>query len=163
MLLLLVTENRASWTNRDVNGSEWEYLGAPKTNCAALWLSVQGTDVAEAAWAVLWISALQPHLGTKSHVEWEEGRETIQHWSTTSKTKRIFLGGCLIKADCSYLSYKCITARNDPTVTLICHNFKTNAVVLFFHCNLFWLPALSICSYYTNIHSTGVHNSLSLN
>lgn len=66
-------ENRASWTNRDVNGSEWEYLGASKTNCAVLWLSVQGTDVAEAARAVHWIGALQPHLGTKSRVDWGAG------------------------------------------------------------------------------------------
>lgn len=70
-----------------------------------------------------------------------------------------FLWDRLIKPDCSSLSYKRVTKRTDPTVILICHNFKTNTVVLFSHRNLFWLPALSICSYHTNIHSRGVHNS----
>ena len=61
----------------------------------------------------------------------------------------------------SYPSYTGIAMGNNPSITLLCHSFKSNTVVLFFHHNLFWLPALSICSHQTNAHSTGVHNSLS--
>lgn len=88
------------------------------------------------------------------------GRST-QHLRCNLKGKEMALWDCLTKPDCSSLSYKGIAIWNNPNTTFICHKFKSDTVVLDFHCNLFWLPALFICSYQTNTHSTGVHNSLS--
>lgn len=124
-------------------------------------------SLTEAAWAAIWISALQPHLVTKSHVDCRGadkegvGRGTIQQLAYDLKKPFPFPWDCLIKPACSCPSYKGITMWNDPGIILICHNFKTNTVILFFHHNLFCLLALSICSYQTNTCSTGVHNRLS--